>query len=338
MRPCIIWAPRMMRYGFGVMVSLGIAAALATLAAQSAPPPWAFLSPTPNMPRETDDGMPKRMPGSAKAYTLTQIEDNFNAPDWSPEDHPPMPDIVAHGRPPRAFACAKCHMANGFGQPESASLAGLPAEYIVQQLADFKTGARTASGGAGALMGSIAEGATDADVQAAAAYFASIKRTPFVRVVEAESVPKSYVARAFMRLALPGGGTEPLGQRIIELPENEERSQARDGRSGYVAYVPVGSIKKGEVLFATGGATVVGGKIVAGRTTPCGICHGPDLKGIATIPGIAGRSPIYIVRQLYDIQHGIRNGFWSGLMKPVVANMTEEDMIAVAAYAASRTP
>ena len=78
--------------------------------------------------------------------------------------------------------------------------------------------------------------------------------------------------------------------------------------------------------------------ISPGSTTPCGICHGPELKGVAAIPGLAGRSPIYMVRQIYDMQHAVRQGLWSELMKPVVANLTEEDMIAIAAYAASRVP
>ena len=32
------------------------------------------------------------------------------------------------------FACGFCHRADGLGEPESASLAGLPAEYIVRQV------------------------------------------------------------------------------------------------------------------------------------------------------------------------------------------------------------
>jgi len=42
------------------------------------------------------------------------------------------------------------------------------------------------------------------------------------------------------------------------------------------------------------------------------------------------------VRQLYDTQRGTRKGVWADLMKPVVADLTEEDMLAIAAYAASR--
>ena len=68
------------------------------------------------------------------------------------------------------------------------------------------------------------------------------------------------------------------------------------------------------------------------------MCHGVDLKGLGPVPGIAGRSPSYLVRQMNDMKVGARNGLWADLMKPVVAKLTEEDMVAIAAYAASRTP
>jgi cytochrome c553 len=58
--------------------------------------------------------------------------------------------------------------------------------------------------------------------------------------------------------------------------------------------------------------------------------------GLGPVPGIAGRSPSYMVRQLYDMQQGVRKGVWSDLMKPVVANLTDADMLAIAAYTASR--
>jgi cytochrome c553 len=66
------------------------------------------------------------------------------------------------------------------------------------------------------------------------------------------------------------------------------------------------------------------------------VCHGQDLNGLGPVPGIAGRSPSYIVRQLYDIQRGTRKGTWSPLMEQVVNNLTQDDMIAIAAYVASR--
>jgi len=92
--------------------------------------------------------------------------------------------------------------------------------------------------------------------------------------------------------------------------------------------VPPGSIKRGEALVTKG----------AGKTTQCGACHGADLKGLGPVPGIAGRSPSYLVRQMYDMQQGARNGTWTQLMKPVVANLSEEDLLDIAAYTASRMP
>ncbi len=126
-----------------------------------------------------------------------------------------------------------------------------------------------------------------------------------------------------------GGGTEPIGQRIIEMAEELARTELRDPTSGFVAYVPVGSIKQGESLVTTGGA---------GKTLPCGICHGQDLKGLWTVPPLAGRSPSYIVRQLYDMQSGARTGLATQLMREVVAKLTVDDMVSIAAYTASRTP
>jgi cytochrome c553 len=90
----------------------------------------------------------------------------------------------------------------------------------------------------------------------------------------------------------------------------------------------VGSVKRGEALVTTG----------AGKTTPCGVCHGADLKGMGPVPGLAGRSPSYLVRQMNDMQQGNRIGIWSELMKPVVSKLNDEDMIAIAAYLASLKP
>ena len=63
------------------------------------------------------------------------------------------------------------------------------------------------------------------------------------------------------------------------------------------------------------------------------MCHGTDLKGTTTAPGIAGRSASYIVRQLYDMQQGVRQ---TKTMKAAVAKLTVEDMINITAYVSSR--
>ncbi|HYN27131.1 MAG TPA: hypothetical protein VES94_02435 [Burkholderiales bacterium] len=299
--------------------------------ADKAPPPWAFAVNPPGMQPAPDDGAVRHVPGSSKAFTLTQIRDLFSAPDWHPDGHPPMPEVVSHGAKPAVFACGYCHLPNGLGRPENSSLAGLSAEYIVQQVADFRSGARKSSEPASLpvnLMIAVAKAVSDADLKAAAEYFAALRPKPWIRVIETSTVPRTHVA-GWMLVASEAGATEPIGHRIIEMPEDLERTELRDAASGFVAYVPAGSIRKGEALITTGGA---------GRTTPCAICHGEDLRGLGPVPALAGRSPSYIVRQLYDMRHGVRNGPWTELMKAVVSQLSEEDMVSIAAYTASRAP
>jgi cytochrome c553 len=270
------------------------------------------------------------VPDSDAAFTLTQIRDLHFAPIWHPEDHPPLPDIVARGGTKDVLACGSCHRADGSGGPENAKIAGLPAVYIAQQMADFKSGARTTSVPERLppqLMISTAKAINDQEIEAAAAYFSALQPRAAIRVVEAESVPKTKVTGWHLAVAADDE-TEPLGQRIVEVPEKLEYFALRDGRARFVAYVPPGSIERGQALVASG----------RGNTVACGICHGPDLKGLGPIPGIAGRSPSYIVRQLYDFKTGARAGAWSALMAPVVEELSVDDMISVAAYAASLSP
>ncbi|MCC6775072.1 MAG: cytochrome C, partial [Hyphomicrobiales bacterium] len=148
-------------------------------------------------------------------------------------------------------------------------------------------------------------------------------------VVEAESVPTTHVGSGAMRFVTSGGGNEAIGDRIIVVPQDEARAHSRDPKSGFVDYVPVGSIARGEALVKMGGG---------GRTTPCAFCHGASYKGLGDWPPLAGRSPIYIVRQLNDMQRGARSGGSTALMKGVVEKLTMDDMIAIAAYLGSLEP
>jgi cytochrome c553 len=133
-----------------------------------------------------------------------------------------------------------------------------------------------------------------------------------------------------MFLRLDGSDTESIGARIIETPVERERTEAlRDPRSGFLAYVPTGSLKKGQLLATTGGN---------GRTIECATCHGDGLRGLGPVPGLAGRSPSYTMRQLVDMKHGTRKGIWTDLMTAVVARLNDDDMLALAAYTASLTP
>jgi Cytochrome c553 len=239
-----------------------------------------------------------------------------------------MPEVVAHGRPPNARACGFCHMPNGKGRPENAPIAGLPKDYIIHQLLEFRSGARkTAEPKKPNDMLQIAQSVTDDDIAQAAEYFSSMPWTQWIRVVESDVIPKTRIAGQMFHL-VDDGATEPIGNRIVEAPENEAEEQLRAPRTGFVAYVPVGSITRGEALVTTGG----------GRTTPCTICHGPDLRGLGPVPGLANRSPSYLARQIYDFQQGTRTGLMVPLMKTVVANLTVEDMVNIFAYTASRKP
>ncbi len=242
-----------------------------------------------------------------------------------------MPEIVAHGRKPEVFACGYCHLPNGQGRPENASLAGLPVGYMVQQLADFKNGRRKSSEprhGPTAAMISYETKASDQEIHTAATYFSGLKPIPWIRLVETRSVPQTYVAG--WMLVVSGTGMEAIGQRIIETPEDRERTELRDDHSGFIAYVPPGSVKRGEALAETGGE---------GRTSRCATCHGVGLRGQGNVPGLSGRSPSYIVRQLFDMQSGARGGAAvTKAMKTVVASLTADDMLALAAYAASLRP
>jgi cytochrome c553 len=298
---------------------------LVPIVAQAADKPdWAFPVTDKVQPPAKEDDQPKTAPGSDKQYTRKQIDDLFNPPDWYPDLHPQMPQVVAHGNGTTVRACGACHLPTGTGHDESAYVAGLPAAYTVRQMADYKSGARTGSG----TMTAIAKAITDDEIKSAAEYFASLQPRPWIKVVETDTVPKTYIGKGNKRLRLPGGGDEPIGNRIIEIPEDEEIVLNRDPRLGFIAFVPKGSLAKGEELATTGG----------GKTIPCGICHGTALKGIAEVPPIAGRQANYIVRQLFSFQDGSRTGSWAPLMHGAVEKLTVNDMLAIAAYTASRAP
>lgn len=319
------------------LIAVGIVtlAGAAYLGAAAAMPDWAYAipPPPPNPPPAPapPDTSSKQVPGSTLTFTRQQISDGFGPADWFPGDHPAMPEIVAHGKRPDVRACGLCHYPNGKGRQENAGVAGLPVSYFIQTMNDFRNGLRKSAEtrkNNTNLMIAYAKAMTPEEIKEAADYFGSMKWTPWIRVVEAGTVPK-VVSRGGIWIPVEGAEKEPIGVRIVETPENPERTEIlRDPHSGFIAYAPVGSLKKGETLVKTGGT----------RTVACAACHGADLMGLGPVPGIAGRSPSYIARQLYDMQVGARHGEWTELMKPVVARLTEEDFVSIAAYVASLTP
>lgn len=290
---------------------------------------WAFPLNPPLEPRapKPDLHRPLHVPGSSRTYTLADYDDMFGAPDWFPQDHPPMPRIVARGRKP-AWACAYCHLPNGQGRPENASLAGLPVEYIVEQVRAFRNGQRNKGRQeVKEYMPIEARNVTDADLHLAAEYFSKLKFRPWTRVVETAMVPKTHVAH-WMLVPDTSGAREPIGDRIIETTTDIGRTELRDTRFGFVAYVPPGSIERGEVIASKG----------VGAALPCASCHGADLRGIGDIPPLAGRSPTYIVRQLILFRTGGRSNAAAAPMRVEASHLTLKAMIDIAAYTASRHP
>ena len=286
-------------------------------------PSWAF-------PLKVERPIPpagpesKTLAGSPRKYTQQQIDDLLNPPDWFPDQRPDPPAIVLKGHGD-ALACGACHLLSGLGHPESTDLTGLTAAYMDQQMKDFKAGSRIDV----PRMNKIASAVSEDESQQAAAWFARLKPRPFNRVVETDTVPMTFLGDGRMRFVEPDGGTEPIGNRIITVPEDQARARLRDPNSGFIAFVPVGSIAKGKELAETGGS---------GRTVQCAICHGPDLRGVGNVPRLAGVHPIYLARQLYRFRDGTRSGAEAASMMPAADRLTEEDIVNLSAYLGSLPP
>lgn len=291
-------------------------------AATSGYPSWAFPLKV-ERPFPPEGPTPKILPGSSKTYTQGQVDDLLNPPDWFPDRRPDPPPIVVEGHGD-ALACGACHLMSGLGHPESADLTGLTVAYMVQQMKDFRAGSRIDV----PRMNKIAKATSEQESRQAAEWFAKLTPRPFTRVIEAGTVPITFLGDGRMRFVEPDGSSEPIANRIITVPEDQARARLRDPDSGFIAYVPVGSIAKGRELAATGGA----------RTLACAACHGLELKGAGDVPRLAGVHPIYIARQLYRFRDGTRNGAGAALMKPAADRLTNEDIVNLSAYLGSLAP
>ena len=293
--------------------------------AQSSTPDWAYAVPTPENEATApkDDGTVCTLPGSEGKFTRSQISGAGRKPpaDWYPSDHPLMPALIAAGDPARQItACAACHYPNGKGRPQNAGIAGLNAEYLARQMQDMKQGLRASSEPRkknAQQMVDFAKAMTDAEMAETAAYYAALPPTVPIKVVETETVPKLR-SQEGLWLPVEGAPQEPIGDRVIETPADVAREQLRDPYAGFIAYVPVGAVAKGAAL-----------------SKGCAMCHGANMEGRAMVPGIAGRSPSYLARQLHDFQTGARRGPMAAMMKPAVAKLTASDIVNITAYLAS---
>ncbi|MBU6247978.1 MAG: hypothetical protein KGN77_09495 [Xanthomonadaceae bacterium] len=327
--------PAMPRLGALLLALMACGAGMASTADQPLRPIAAWAYPQASSP---DPSAPDTKPASHRPDEIVRVSDSprsyrygelfgphSGAADWFPHDHPPLPAIVAHGTVPGAESCGGCHVPDGTGVPATAALAGLPRDYMLEQIAAFRHGERGRSEPASAQMMVKEAGAIgDRDVAQALDYFS---RRPFksnVRVVESATVPATHW-QVYVLQPDADGHREPIGQRIIEIPVRPDDYDKEDTHSGFTAYVPPGSIERGAVLATVGSGTLL----------PCESCHGDRLQGRGTAPPLAGRSPTYIARQLLLFASGQRDSPNAAAMQHEAKQLTLQDAVSAAAYAAA---
>jgi cytochrome c553 len=276
--------------------------------------------------------------GSSRTYAPIDLRDWANAPDWFPDEHEPMPDVVQHGSAAlgvKKRACAICHRVNGGGRPENAPVAGLPVDYFLRQLEDFRSGKRRSTDPRKpnvATMIAIAQAISPDEARAAAEYYAAQSGAPRIRIIESDRAPPLQL-HGNLFVATSNERTEPLTERIAEVLDGEREQFNDNPHVGYRAYVPLGSIERGRALVAASSAGAQTAALAGAQ--PCTACHGADLHGLGPAPPLAGRSPSYLVRQLYDFKTGAREGSLAPLMKPVASRLSTQQMTDIAAYIAS---
>jgi cytochrome c553 len=237
--------------------------------------------------------------------------------------------VSVAGGPPGTRACGLCHLIDGSGKPDASPVNGLPIGYMKRQIEDFKTDHRFNSEprAPAVTMVPVAKLVSDDEVLAALEYFHAIgPLKDRVRVVEVARVRKTHPTQRKLLAYDEPEAFEPIGNRVVEIGADPERAEMRDATTKYIAYVPKGAVAKGRRLAQTGG----------GVTQACQTCHGADLRGLGdAVPPIAGRSPTYLARQLYDFKTGARNGANAPMMKATVAKLSDADIVNLVAYAAS---
>lgn len=333
-----------MRKAVGASVAIAVVIFAASIVAQQPPAPaptgpvpaglpeWAYTPPPAGGPPPAvsalpaDDAAVVSIPGTTKKFTRAELRAQKETMDWYPEDrHGTMPDIVRFGKQ-GVRQCSLCHLPDGSGRPENAPISSYHPTYFLQQMQDFRDGLRKSADPRKAntnTMIGFAKATTREEDLAAAQYFSQQPYPRRIKVVESKTAPKVRL-QGGMHMAVPaaeGGGTEPLqADEIVEIPDDNLRAEARDTRMSWTAYVPPGTLNRGKQLATK---------------YQCATCHGASLEGIGPVPALAGRSPSYTMRQLFDMKTGARRGPWSELMKPIVTSMSVQDLMAVSAFAAS---
>jgi cytochrome c553 len=237
---------------------------------------------------------------------------------------PAIPKAVTTGKP---LPCMQCHLANGGSHPESAAISGLSANYIIEQVHAFRDGQR-ADVRTGRMV-QVAKTISEADLKAAAEYFAAIgpDRQKWLKTIVGNEAPKGPApfGGGGFRYHAPEGGMEPLPVgRVVETAEDDDLVRARDQiDGGFVQYVNAEDLALGEKIAADG---------------KCGTCHGAEFKGKGDVPRLAGQHSVYLIRQLKDMQTGARTDKKVAVMKSIIDKLSDREMVAVSAYLASKSP
>jgi cytochrome c553 len=292
---------------------------------------WAYpAAPSERAVAAVPGGTIYTIPGSRLRLSEAQIDDPWAAVDWLPNGHPPAPAILLSGRKPDVYACGLCHMVDGQGGRGVPSLAGLSRNYIITQLAAFASGQRRSSYFLrDALnMATVARAARAPEIAAAADYYWRLSYLPWIRVIETAQVPATAPSYWGWTDVLPGSRREAIGRRIVEVAEDNQRARLSDPHSGFVAYAPLGAIARGRALVAAGVAS----------QPPCVTCHGVEMKGTNIAPPLAGRSPTYLARQLWDMHSGARHNPTAAPMQPIAKALDAAKIIDIVAYLASLHP
>ncbi len=117
---------------------------------------------------------------------------------------------------------------------------------------------------------------------------------PWIKVIETNTVPKTRNANGMF--LVEGDEKEPLGKRILETPANAEATEVlRDPHSPFFAYVPPGSIKKGEALVTK----------ASGKTTQCGRLSWSGSEGPR--PGAGYRGPFTQLSGATNVRYAARH-------------------------------
>lgn len=326
-----------------VLVALWAAAGLggppfqANAAAPAAPPPelaWAYPTAAPGTPELRILPGSYRTPNGERRLNAAEVDALTPADqDWFPRGHPAPPAVVLKAPSPNGPApCAECHGMTGRGMVGVPDLAGLKADYLMEQLSAFRSGARTSAepGRLGTqVMIGVAKGWSATDLKAAASYFSSLPRRSPTRVIVSETAPAMKMERFGWTYVDPAGGrARPLQGRVAEAPDSLVKAYMGDPSGRELVWVSQRTLDRGRALVRTGGD---GGQ-------PCATCHGSSLRGSQIAPPLSGRDPGYLARQLWDIRSGARRGPRLALMQGPAKGLSPADMTAAAAYLASLKP